>query len=690
MGRSVLVLSVCPIVWAPLLAAANPPLEAPAAVQHDPALMAAIDPGVRWVPDAVVVELAPDAARVVLATGLAELGVSGIASLDDIGVDLGVRELRPLFRGARPADADLRGLPDLSGWFTVEFDGTVGTLDQAIAAYATDPMVRDVQPIGVHLVTATPNDGSYPSQWHLNQASGIDMDAPAAWDTWTGSANTIVAVLDSGVRYYHKDLGGSGASSSNPGGTNGNVWLNLAEKNGTAGVDDDGNGYVDDWVGWDFVTGITSGCWSGEDCQTVDNDPRDFNGHGTHCAGNVAAISNNGYATASPAGGWGNGSLQAAGNGVKVMCLRMGYSGSYLGQEVGYVRMDFAASAFYYAANNGAKIASCSWGSSNSGGIAAAIDYFVAAGGLVFVAAGNSNNQTAGYVNSRNDCYSVAATDQADKKASFSSYGTWVDIASPGVAILSSYHVHADPANDYVATLDGTSMATPLTASVAASVWSQHPTWTRAEVWAQVRDTADPIDSLNPSYAGKLGSGRVNLAAALGSAPPPPPPPPPPPAWGAGTLLFALSNGTVVPGVGTVADEDIVAYTPSTGSWSLYFDGSDVGLASNGIAGLAVLPNGDLLISLSADGSVAGLTGGPSGTSVDNSDVIRFTPSSLGGTTAGSWTFYFDGSDVGLTTSGENIDGLAVTAGGGLLVSTSGNPAVPGLSSLADEDIILF
>jgi len=663
---------------------------APAALRHDPNAMAAIDPGMLVVPDAIVVEFQRDAARTMAAINSPDspgMRITGVGSLDEVGRQLGVVELRRLFVGSPARELADLDLPDLSGWYTVTFDPSVASPEQALAAYTAHPLVRSAELIGMHLITAVPNDGNYTSQWHLNQANDKDIDAPEAWNLWTGSNNTIVAVLDSGVRYYHKDLGGGSASSSNPTATDGNIWLNTAEKNGVAGIDDDGNGYVDDWVGWDFVTGITSGCWSGEDCLTADNDPRDFNGHGTHCAGNVGAINNNGYATASAAGGWGNGTLQPTANGVKVMSLRMGYSGSYLGQEVGYVRMDFAASAFYYAANRGSRIASCSWGSSNSGGIAAALDYFIGAGGLVFVAAGNSNNQTAGYVNSRTDCHSVAATSQTDTKASFSSYGSWVDISAPGVAIYSSYHDHAAPASDYIAALDGTSMATPIVASVAASVWSQNPTWTRLQVWDQLRTTADNIDSLNPSYVGLLGSGRVNLNAALGAAPPPPPPPP---TWGIGTLLFVLNEGTSVPGVGTVNDDDIVAYDPVAATWSLYFDGADVGASALAIDGLARLAGGDLLISFTTDSTLAGLVGGPSGTSVDNSDIVRFTPSSLGSTTAGTWTFHFDGSDVGLTTSNENIDAIAISTDGKLVISTTGAPGVTGLSSLQDEDLIVF
>jgi PKD repeat protein len=186
--------------------------------------------------------------------------------------------------------------------------------------------------------------------------------------------------------------------------------------------------------------------------------------------------------------------------------------------------MDFAAEAFYYAADNDARIVSCSWGSSNTGGIAAAIDYFLASGGMVFHAAGNDGNENQDYLASRSDIINVAATDTLDCKADFSNYGTWVDISAPGTDIWSSYHDHDDPAGDYVAPIDGTSMACPLAASVAALIWSQNLGWTAAQVETKLLESVDDIYALgcNSAYAGKLGSGRVNAFLAVSGGPPPP------------------------------------------------------------------------------------------------------------------------------------------------------------------------
>ena len=636
------------------------------------------------VADEFIIQFAPHVIASLELFNLGGDGRTGLEELDALCATHGVSKFRSLFSATTPKALVGVALPDLSGFTVITIDLNQTSLDAAMRAFSNDASVIHVEPIGMHPIYAISNDTNFSTQWHLNQTSDKDIDAPEAWDIQNGDPSQIVAVLDTGVRYYHRDLGGANASSTNPTATDGNIWINTAEKNGTAGVDDDSNGFVDDWVGYDFVSAAIATCYTGEDCTTADNDPRDFNGHGTHCAGIVGALNNNGYAVASPAGGYGNGTLVATGDGCRVMCLRVGHSALSGASEVGYVRMDYCASALQYAANNGARIATCSWGSSNTGGIAAACDYFIAAGGLIFKAAGNSNNSTADYMCARTDVYSVAATDSSDVRASFSSYGTWVDIAAPGVNIYSTYHNHAVPASDYVASMSGTSMATPLVAGVAANLWSHFPTWTRAQVWDRLRTTTESIDALNPSFAGQLGSGRVNLHRALTNT-----------TGGGGAtftgkvLVSALGTPTLG-AAGAVADEDIALYDGGTSTWSVYFDGSDVGLSSFAIDALAVLPSGELLISVDIDGTLVGITGGPSGTSIDDSDILKFTPTTLGANTAGTWSFYFDGSDVGLTTSNEDVDALSILPSGAIGISTLGAATVAGLSGIEDEDIFGF
>jgi hypothetical protein len=151
---------------------------------------------------------------------------------------------------------------------------------------------------------------------------------------------------------------------------------------------------------------------------------------------------------------------------------------------------------------------------------------------------------------------------------------------------------------------------------------------------------------------------------------------------GGGTLLVSFISTTTLPGLGSVANEDIVARS-SSGAWSMYFDGSDVGAGSFTIDALAVLPGGDLLLSFTSDGIIAGLL-------ADDSDLLRFHPTSLGPNTAGTWSIYFDGSDVDLTSSSEDVDGVDIAPDGRIVISTTDSPSVTGLSSLKDEDLLAF
>jgi len=470
---------------------------------------------VGYVPDRFIVVMKPEVGELNIQLTAKAVAHIGEPAFDQISDKFAVSSIEKQFPGSERKSAEL------ARYYRVNIES--GTLDDAMKAYGNHPMVERVEPIGIHAMYATPNDGYYSYQWHLNQTSDHDIDAPEAWNIEAGSTAVKLAILDSGTRYYHPDLGGVNASPSNPGASRGNMWINTAELNGTAGVDDDGNGYVDDWIGYDFIQTTTS-CWSGEDCNTKDNDPRDFNGHGTHTSGIFGMLTNNGYGMCGVAGGWGSGSQAEYGNGVKIMPLRMGYSYNYGGTEYGVVLMDAAAEAFYYAANNGAKIASCSWGSSNSGGIAAAVTYFLNAGGIIFVAAGNDGAEvTPDYLNGRGDCISVAATDENDNGASFTTYGTWVDICAQGNNIYSTYHDHTDPNTNYWAAMSGTSMATPMAAGVGALIWSHNPSWTAAQVKSQLFSSADNIDAyLSSKYIGKMGAGRINAYNAVNTTPTPP------------------------------------------------------------------------------------------------------------------------------------------------------------------------
>jgi Regulator of Chromosome Condensation (RCC1) repeat protein len=154
-------------------------------------------------------------------------------------------------------------------------------------------------------------------------------------------------------------------------------------------------------------------------------------------------------------------------------------------------------------------------------------------------------------------------------------------------------------------------------------------------------------------------------------------------------VWMSFTESTAVPGVGTVTAQDIVARNMASGAWTMVFDGSDVGLAGRVIDGMARMDDGSILLSFASATTIAGMTGGPSGSSVDDSDIVRFVPATLGSNTTGTFVFYFDGSDVGLSNDNEDVDAIALTSSGQLLISTVGQASANGAGG-ADSDLLRF
>jgi subtilisin family serine protease len=395
--------------------------------------------------------------------------ISGLSELDALNRQYSVINMWPLF-----PMAEKHGEAALAGYYSLTF-GTSGSLEMILEAYAALSVMEHVEPVGVHRVYYVPNDPSLNTQWAMTT-----IQARQAWDIGRGDSTVPLGIADTGVDWDHPDL-------------DGNMWYNFDDP--IDGVDNDGNGYVDDIRGWDWVN---NPLWPlpspDDDSSTPDNDPMDFFGHGTHVAGIASAETNN--------------STGIAGLGFKcsIMALRIGYQGL---DGNGYVQMNYAASAFYYAANNGAKAVNCSWGSDNSGGISTAASYATSHGVVLVSAAGNDNSSTAPYLCTRSDVIAVAATNDSDIKADFSNYGSWVDVSAPGVNIYSTYF------NNTYASMDGTSMAAPHVVGLAGLISAAAPSLTRAQVQTRIINTTDDIDALNPGYANQLGSGRINAASAL-------------------------------------------------------------------------------------------------------------------------------------------------------------------------------
>jgi hypothetical protein len=300
------------------------------------------------------------------------------------------------------------------------------------------------------------------------------IDAAGAWDQSTGSSSIIVADIDTGVDRNHEDLAGQ-------------MWVNSAETPNN-GVDDDGNGYVDDYYGWDWVNN--------------DNDPMDDHGHGTHTVGTIAAVGNNSKGVVGV--NWTS----------KIMALKFLSSGGSGSFENG-------VKALQYAADMGAKVSSNSWGClCQSAIIEDAVKYEHDAGMVVAAAAGNDNADALDHSPASADyAVAVAASDANDGKASFSNWGEKIDVAAPGVDILSLKAAVSPMCATYrtvgskYCRVDGTSMATPHVAGLAALLLAKNPSLNNEEVRQVLREGSDDLGT-----AGKdkdFGYGRINANKAL-------------------------------------------------------------------------------------------------------------------------------------------------------------------------------
>ncbi len=339
----------------------------------------------------------------------------------------------------------------------------------AIQTLILDQNVAYAEPNYLIQLGAIPDDASFSQLYgmhNIGQSGGTldaDIDAVEAWDIHTGNKSVTIGVIDTGIDYLHPDLVD-------------NIWVNAAEASGTAGVDDDGNGFIDDIHGWDFAYG--------------DANPMDGHYHGTHCAGTIAGRGNNGIGVA---GVMWDAQLMA------IKFLDDGGSGSTAN----------AISSVNYANAMGVHITSNSWG---GGGFSQALMDEIALGGLFVAAAGNSNsnNDSSPHYPSSYDLpnvLAVAATDRNDAKASFSSYGlTSVDLGAPGVDTYS-----CSPGNSY-RLLSGTSMATPHVSGAAGLIWSLNPSLTFQEVKNILMNTVDQVPSMNGIT---VTGGRLNVNNAI-------------------------------------------------------------------------------------------------------------------------------------------------------------------------------
>ena len=410
----------------------------------------------------------------------------------------------------RPFDkATGRGSSALVRTFLLEFDNH-DMVDEFIAALEKSGKVAYAEKVPYMTIDLTPNDPLHGSEWGLAQ-----IGAENAWNISTGSSSIIVATVDNAIEIGHPDLVNM-------------IWTNPGEI-ASNGIDDDGNGYIDDVNGWDV----------GDD----DNNPNPLNtnwDHGTHVAGTTGAETDNGTGVSSIGFGITIMPVKATSNGASYNAVTNGYDG------------------IYYAALNGADVINCSWGgygySSTGQNI---VNWAWNQGSIVVAAAGNDNldmdsGGNAHYPSNYNNVVCVASSTTGDVKSGFSNYGSDVDVTAPGSSIRSTV-----PFGNY-AYMSGTSMASPLVAGLLGLMKSANPGLPNQDYVDCLTTTCDNIDGPNPSYVGELGSGRINAVGALNCVVASLNNPP--------VAEFSANYTTITAG-GSVTFTDESIYTPTTWAW---------------------------------------------------------------------------------------------------------------------------
>ncbi len=366
---------------------------------------------------------------------------------------------------------------NISRWFELFYDENLSP-EAAVLILKKSKLVEFAEPRYRNNLCFIPNDPLYNQQYSLPL-----IHAPEAWDIVKCDSTMLVADDDIGTDWTHPDLANA-------------IFVNKGETGLDAdgfdkrsnGIDDDGDGFVDDWHGWDFA---------GSDGTSPDNDPNTLAAHGTHTAGIIAASGNNGIGICGVAFG------------AKLLPLKCGDNG---GNDV-----SFGYEGIVYAADMGAKVVNNSWGGSVRSQVGQDIVNYANAKNCVVVAAsGNGGAQESAdgrleslYPGAYDHVLGVAAVDQGGSVTSFSNYNTRVDVSAPGNQVISTV-----PGNQY-ASETGTSMASPTAAGAIALIRQKFPTLTADQAIERLRVTSDPLDANHDPHPGFSGRGLINLQRAV-------------------------------------------------------------------------------------------------------------------------------------------------------------------------------
>ncbi len=388
----------------------------------------------------------------------AELGATALASFDRACLALGVETLRPLVPARKTPRLQADAFAALGLDRIVRLEVPPTDRERIRAELARCPEVERVDLAGGAQAAKTPNDPLWNSQWPLQSAK---LDMQKAWNRVTDASGVTLAVLDSGADLGHSDF-------------RSNRWINFGEIAGN-GIDDDGNGYVDDRFGNDFVND--------------DGDPADDFGHGTEVAGVLAAVGDNAIGTCG-------------------VCWKAEVMTCKVLDATGFGTFDQIAEGIIYAVDEGARVANMSFETpTDDATLRAAVDYARAADVVQVAAAGNQGDRTRQYPAAYVGVLAAIATDSSDARWSGSTFGTWCDLAAPGVSVLTLRN------GGGTTTVTGTSFAAPHVAGVAALMRKLNPNLDREGVELTLCYSAEDFGTAG--FDEEFGWGRLHGDHAL-------------------------------------------------------------------------------------------------------------------------------------------------------------------------------
>ena len=345
---------------------------------------------------------------------------------------------------------------DLSLIYELEYVASI-SVNEVIRKIRKLKITEYIEPYYFPKLCYTPNDSLLSGQYYLDI-----INAQAAWDLYKGDTNIVIGIVDTGWEPSHPDLAG-------------NAKLNYEDP--INGIDDDGDGYVDNYKGWDVAMNDNDASW-----ESIS--------HGVNVAGVAAAVTDNAEGIA------------GVGFNTKFMPIKISNNTGIL---------THAYQGIVYAADHGCFIINCSWGGYNYSQFNQDIINYatINKGCLVVAAAGNDNSEEIFYPAGYKGVLSVAATNQTDLKATFSNYGHYIDISAPGrnisiTGINGTYNINS-----------GTSLSSPIVSGAAALLKGLNPSYTNKQIEALIKSTADDIEGFNPSLIDRLGAGRLNLSSSV-------------------------------------------------------------------------------------------------------------------------------------------------------------------------------